>query len=187
MAAIKKISEEAIINAALEIVRSGGMGSLNARSLARALGCSTRPVYLAFGGMDEVKSRAAEKIKETYEDYLRREAESGRYPPFKAYGMGYIKFAREEKEFFKFLFMRDRTGESIVEEDISDILWAVMKSTGLDEKRAKLFHLESWIFVHGIAAMLATSYIEFDEEFIGRMLTDMFEGLKTRFKGDKEC
>lgn len=181
MAAVKKISREAIISAALKLIRDGGMGSLNARSLASALGCSTRPVYLAFGSMDGVKECAAARIKEVYQGYLKREAESGRYPTFKAYGMGYIRFARDEKEFFKFLFMRDRTDESIVEEDIGFIISAITAGTGLDKERAKLFHLESWIFVHGIAAMLATSYIDFDEEFISGTLTDMFEGLKARF------
>ena len=67
------------------------------------------------------------------------------------------------------------------EEDIGFIISAVTAGTGLDKERAKLFHLESWIFVHGIAAMLATSYIDFDEEFISETLTDMFEGLKARF------
>ena len=132
MAALKKFSEEAIVSAALELIREGGMSSLNARSLARALGCSTRPLYLTFGSMDEVKGQAVERITKTYQGYLKREVESGRYPPYKSYGMAYIRFAREEREFFKYLFMRDRTGES-ADEDISDVIAAVMKSTGLDE------------------------------------------------------
>lgn len=181
MAAVKKITEEAIIGSALEIIRGGGMSSLNARTLAGSLGCSTRPIYLTFGGMDGVKGQAVERITQTYQGFLKREVESGRYPPYKAYGMAYIRFAREEREFFKYMFMRDRTRESGGEDDISEVISAVMKSTGLGEERAKLFHLESWIFVHGIAVMLATAYIDFDEELISKMLTDMFEGLKVRF------
>lgn len=184
MAAVKKFSEESIVGAALELIREGGMDALNVRSLAGSLGCSTRPVYLTFGSMDEVKSRAVERINGVYHGYIKREIESGRYPPFKSYGMAYIRFAREEREFFKYLFMRDRTGESVSEDDISDVIAAVIKSTGLSEESAKLFHLESWIFVHGIAAMLATSYFSLGEELISKMLTDMFEGLKTRFKDE---
>ena len=180
MAALKKFSEEAIVGAALELIREGGMGSLNARSLARALGCSTRPLYLTFGSMDEVKMRAVAHIQKVYQGFLKREVESGKYPPYKAYGMAYIRFARKEREFFKYMFMRDRTRES-GGDDISEVISAVIKSTGLSEERAKLFHLESWIFVHGIAVMLATAYIDFDEELISKMLTDMFEGLKVRF------
>ena len=184
MAAVKKFSEEAIIKAALAIIRGGGMDALNARSLAGELGCSTRPVYLTFGSMDGVKARAVAHIQKVYQGYLKREVESGKYPPFKSYGMAYIRFAREEREFFKYMFMRDRTREEGGDDDISEVIAAVMMSTGLDEERAKLFHLESWIFVHGIAVMLATSYFALGEELISKMLTDMFEGLKTRFKGE---
>ena len=36
---------------------------------------------------------------------------AGQYPPYKASGMAYIRFAREQRELFKLLFMRDRTNE----------------------------------------------------------------------------
>lgn len=181
MSAVKKISRENIISAALEIIKRDGMSALNVRALAKALGCSTRPVYLTFGGMDGVKAAAVERINEVYQDYINREVESGAYPPYKAYGMGYIKFARGESEFFKYLFMRDRTRERTEDDGLDEIISMIVKATGLDRERAKLFHLENWIFVHGIAVMLATAYIDFDEKLIGSMLTDMFEGLKARF------
>lgn len=183
MSAIKQITKERIIQAATDLVRKSGMRSLNARTLARELGCSTRPIYLSFGGMDGVKSAVAENITRIYQGYLRRETESGRYPPYKCYGMGYIRFAREEKELFSYLFMRNRRGEPEGTDggDITKVLEAVAKATGLDAESAKLFHFESWIFVHGIAAMAATSYAEFDEDTVQRLLTDMFTGLRARF------
>ncbi len=181
MSATKKITKENIISAALEIIKTSGMSALNARALAGGLGCSTRPLYLTFGGMGGVRTAAIERINEIYQGYIKREIESGQYPVYKAYGMGYVKFARGESEFFKFLFMRDRTREQTAEDNIDEIVSVIVKVTGLDRERAKLFHLENWIFVHGIAVMLATAYIDFDEELISKMLTDMFEGLKTRF------
>ncbi|MDE7400722.1 MAG: WHG domain-containing protein [Clostridia bacterium] len=189
MAAVKQIPKEKIIDAATELVRRSGMSALNARTLANELGCSTRPIYLSFGGMDEVKSAVVENITRIYQGYLQREVQSGKYPPFKAYGMGYIRFAREEKEAFSYLFMRDRSNEAPVVDggDYENVLTAVTGATGLDRESAKLFHFESWIFVHGIAAMAATSYAEFDEDTVQTLLTDMFTGLKTRFaqRGNK--
>lgn len=181
MAAIKKIAKESVISAALGIIKRGGIKALNARTLAKELGCSTRPIYLSFGSMDAVKAEAVRRINEVYEGYLKSEIESGAYPPYKAYGMGYIKFARGEREFFKYLFMRDRTGEKEKADDIEEIISVIIKVVGLDRERAKLFHLENWIFVHGIAVMLATAYIDFDEELISSMLTDTFQGLKMRY------
>jgi len=46
---------------------------------------------------------------------------------------------------------------------------------------AKLFHLEMWAFVHGIAAMMATGFLDLDRELVSRMLTDAYQGLRLRF------
>ena len=94
--------------------------------------------------------------------------------------MAYIRFANEERELFKLLFMRDRTDETIPE---SDPLNAKMESyvqdyTGLDSQNAKLFHLEMWAYVHGIATMMATRYINLEWELVSKMLSDAYLGHK---------
>ncbi len=83
--------------------------------------------------------------------------------------------------------MRDRSHEIIGDdkEELGPLLKLVQQKLGLDEESAYLFHLEMWIYVHGIAAMLATSYLEWNEEFISRVLTYRYEGLKDRYvKGE---
>ena len=83
--------------------------------------------------------------------------------------------------------MRDRSHEIIGDdkEELGPLLKLVQQKLGLDEESAYLFHLEMWIYVHGIAAMLATSYLEWNEEFISRVLTDRYEGPKDRYvKGE---
>ena len=60
-----------------------------------------------------------------------------------------------------------------------DIL--VHNGTGLSYEEGKLFHLEMWATVHGLAVMAATDYIELDEELVSRILTDTFQGLKSQF------
>ena len=39
----------------------------------------------------------------------------------------------------------------------------IMKGTGLGMNDAFMLHLELWIFVHGIASMIATSYLKLGE------------------------
>ncbi|MGM9637449.1 MAG: TetR/AcrR family transcriptional regulator, partial [Eubacteriales bacterium] len=109
MPAKKQVSKESILSTAVDILRKDGMDAINARRLATELGCSTQPIYLAFSGMDELKSAVGKEIRRIYEGYLKSEAESGAYPSYKAYGMGYIRFAKEEREIFQYLFMRRRT------------------------------------------------------------------------------
>lgn len=95
-------------------------------------------------------------------------------------------FARKEKELFKLLFMRDRSDEhsDTRDESIADIIALISRNTGLSEEEARLFHLEMWIFVHGIATMIVTNYLDWEEEYISRALTDAYEGLRTRWCGE---
>ena len=48
MAAIKKIDNECLLNAAYDLVRREGLASLSARRLAVAASCSTQPIYENF-------------------------------------------------------------------------------------------------------------------------------------------
>ena len=123
------------------------------------------------------------KADNLYHSYLREDMDKGKFPPYKASGMAYIRFAMEEKELFKLLFMRDRSHEKISEqnEEIKPLIELIMKNTGISEEEAYLFHLEMWIYVHGIATMMATSYLEWDINFISKVLTDGYVGLKYRY------
>ena len=100
--------------------------------------------------------------------------------------MAYTRFAREEKELFRLLFMRDRSHESIEDkEENKPIIELIQRNLDIRKEDAYLFHLEMWIYVHGMATMLATSYLDLDEEFISRVLTDGYEGMKIRYLGGK--
>ena len=178
-----RITKEEIVNAALEIVRESGAESINARTVAARLQCSTQPVFSNFASMEELRLAAVQQAMAVYEQYCKRESESGRYPAYKASGMAYIRFAREEKELFRLLFMRERAGHTIPEElDIGlRAVATVQHATGLDSDAAKLFHLEMWAFVHGIAAMLATGYLDLSGELISQMLTDAYQGLTKHY------
>ena len=176
-----KVTKEDIINAAVDIVRNQGALAINARAIAATLNCSTQPVFSNFATMEALRCAVINVADAYYQEYTKREIESKKHPVYKASGMAYIHFAKDEKELFKLLFMRDRTNETIpaFPRSISDM---VKSSTGLSEKSAELFHLEMWAYVHGIAAMMATKYLELDMELVGEILTDAYQGMKMRYE-----
>ena len=179
-----KFTKEEVVEAALDMTRKNGIGSVTARALGERLGSSSRPVFSLFRSMQEVQQEVIQAAYALYQEYINRDMAAGEYPVYKASGMAYIRFTKEERELFKLLFMRDRTGEQIPEDEtIRPIIQIIMKNTGLSEERAYLFHLEMWVYVHGFATMMATSYLEWDRDTISRMLTDGYEGLKARFMG----
>ena len=112
-----KILKEDIIKTAIHIVREEGSEALNARAIASFLNCSTQPIFSNFATMDELRLELIKKADQMCREYLQREVEAANYPPYKANGMAYIRFAKEEKELFKLLYMRDRTGEQFRSEE----------------------------------------------------------------------
>lgn len=179
------ITKDSIIEAALEIVRTKGPDALNARALAKALGCSTQPIFSNFSSMDDVVDAVLRKSLDIYNDFVRKEFErSEGFPPYKTNGMAYIRFGIEEKNLFKLLFMRDRTNDPdpVEANTFTDVLPLVMKATGFTEEQASLFHLEMWTCVHGIAVLAATSYINWDMDLASEVLTDTYQGLLHRFR-----
>ena len=183
-----RITKEDIIRAALETVRRGGADSANAREIAKMLGCSTQPVFSNFRTMEELRAALLKTADALYQEYIDQEIASGKYPAYKASGMAYIRFAGEEKELFKLLFMRDRSheGEQPETEETKKIVAVVQASTGLSGDKAELFHLEMWAFVHGIAVMTATDYLKLEPELVSEMLTDAYQGMKKRYASKEE-
>ncbi len=178
-----KITRSEIIDTATNLVRSNGEQAINARSIADILGCSTQPVFSNFATMDDLRGAVKDAANELYQSYLATDMASGKYPPYKASGMAYIRFAREEKELFKLLFMRDRSNEKAEEsnEEIAPLIRLIRKNLGISEEEAYLFHLEMWIYVHGIATMIATSYLNWDDDTVSKILTDAYIGMKHRY------
>lgn len=178
-----KFTREEIIQAALELTREKGSSALTARGVAGKLGSSPKPIFGLFQSMEELQQEVLAAASATYQSYIEAEIKERRFPAYKSSGMAYIRFAKEERELFKLLFMRDRSQEAVTDgkEELRPLLKLIQESTGLSEEQAFLFHVEMWIYVHGIATMLVTNYLDWDMEFISRVLTDAYVGLKYRY------
>ncbi len=181
-----KFTKDEIIKAGLDLVRVGGMDALTARGLGEKLGSSAKPIFGYFNGMEELSAEVKKAAFSLYNSYITDGMASGKYPPYKASGMAYIEFARRERELFKILFMCDRSGEVPAEdrESIRPILDTIMNAIGISEDEAYLLHLEMWLYVHGVATMIATGYLDWNEEFVSSSLTDIYKGLTAKVKNE---
>jgi len=182
-----KITKEQIVQTALFLLRQNGEGALNARSIAEALGCSTQPIFSNFATMEALQDAVVSAAYELYLGFLDREAKSGKYPKYKSFGMAYVRFAKEEKELFKLLFMCDRGGKEFAPTvDFEASVEMIMQANGVTRERARLMHLEMWSCVHGIGTMLATSFLELEWELVSNMLTDIYQGIRARHLSGEE-
>ena len=182
MAAKKQINKEQIAQAALNLVAKCGMEGLNMRDVAKECGCSTQPIYLSFANADELRQAVFKLMKDMYNKYIYDEIASGRYPEYKATGMAYIRFAKEQPQLFKHLFMRNRESETTDQMATEfDREANRITSYGVSPDTAKALHLHMWVYVHGIATMFATGYLNWDWDTVSEMLTAAFVGFKAQF------
>ena len=180
------VTKEKIIQGAMNIVRKNGINSLNARAIAKELNCSTQPIFSNYSSMDELKKDVIASAKSLYDKYIEEGFNDPNYPKYKSSGISYIKFAKEEKELFKLLFMRDRSNEKIEDDksSLNDIINIISSNLGISYDDAYNFHISMWIYTHGIATMIATSYLDWDWDTIDKMLTDAYVGVKNTYKNN---
>ena len=173
-----------LLRAAFSLTSTQGIDALNARAIARELGCSTQPIFRAFHSMEEIRQEVTRMAMDVYASYINNSTYLTT-KPYLSTGIAYILFAREERELFKLLFMCDRThtGAMADPEDttLDYVLELVMNSTGLSREQALDFHYHLWIFTHGLASMIATCYLELDRDQIIRLLGDQYRSTRMLF------
>lgn len=183
-----RYNREQIIKAGVNFIRKNGVEAFSARGLGKELGCSPQPIFSCFASMEELKQAIYTDAYTLYLEYSKAIVESGRYPAYKSFGMGYIQFAMEEKQLFRMLFMRDRSHENqTMGSDWEDSVQIISEANGFTKAEAEQLHLEMWICVHGIATMAVTSFFPLEWEQISRILTDTYMGIRDRMKKGREC
>lgn len=176
MSAIKKIHKDDIIDVSLKIIRNDGIQGLNARRIAKELGCSTQPIFYYYESMDDIKTDALKKISEIFDESMIK----SNYDKvvYKDIGINYIRFAKNEPVFFKLLFNSDanqKTMDFIELTGLSDKIFQVIsKQTGLSCEEIKNFHFKMWLYVNGIANLVANNTCEFNDGQIQKLLEDQY-------------
>ena len=176
-----KISKDMILNVAFEIVRENGMEKLNNREIAKRLKCSIRPIYYQFKNVEEMQEELYKKIEKFFYQFLLDNMIDD-IPKYKQVGINYIKFAKQENNFFKILFMSKigLSPDAFVSkagEDYKEIEKLVKISTNLNEKDIKGFHTKMWFYCHGIATLVASETLKVTEEQIRDLLSYEFQAL----------
>ena len=181
----RRIAREQILEAAMAILRESGIEAINARTLANRIGSSTQPIFSNYRDMEALREDVMQEGLAIFLRMMAEEAESGRYPQYKASGMAYIRFAREEPRLFRALFMRARSENEQAKDDVffTRFVRDAVENTGISADAAPSFHISMWLFVHGIATLIATGYLSLPEDEIARRITEVYQGIKSQYSG----
>ena len=171
-----KFTRQEIVDAAVRVARSKGIDGVTAREIAAELGVSTRPIFTCFDTMDEVKAEIFQTAKALYRSYV----EQGLAGPIPFLGVGqqYIRFAKEEPELYKLLFLTKPDGV------IGGAMEALRFSQELArESLMRIYHMEAatadryfrdlWLVVFSFATLIVTDECPYSDEEMSAVLTEI--------------
>lgn len=181
MSVVAKIKKEDLIKGSIKIIRNKGIEELSARNLARTCNCSTQPIFRLFENMEDLKRTVYDDVYEIQNKYL---TNGGNHQiPFIGTGLSYIEFAKKEKNLFKFLFMSSNSKynnilEMAKNEQGKKYTDTIVASTGLSYESANQIYINTWLIIHGIASMMATTNCELTSNEIETIIFDAFKGYR---------
>ena len=162
MPAVKKVSKEEIIDAAAAVMRDEGFSAVNARSVAKKLGCSTQPIYFSFKNMDELKRELTKRAIESHEKKVRNSLaiNEGKDTRYSSYGMGFVEFASKEKQLFRWLYLEgEQLGPYRNDMLFPEIINVIVDEFGYSEETARKFHQDMTYFSYGLAILANTDHL----------------------------
>ena len=183
----KILTAEQVIGSAYLLVKREGVERLNSRSLARETHTSTQPLFSLFPSMAVILKEVKDKAFSLYDSTIADAIKSDK--PFKAVGIAYIRFAENEANLFKLLFMteNDQTYAHFnIDHHAVSIIEDVEKEYGLTEEYAKRLYFESWIATHGLASLLSTKTLVLKDSEISTILDDVVRGTYEKLKREME-
>ncbi|WP_276795121.1 TetR/AcrR family transcriptional regulator [Ruminococcus champanellensis] len=171
-----KFTKEEIVNAALQVVREKGAAALTTRQIAAVLGVSTRPIFTYFQNMQQVQEAVRQAAQALYHSYIKKGLEQ--VHPFIGLGEQYIRFATQEPELYRLLFLPLAPGsENKAMEEMERtqnlVLDFLQQIYQLDEAAAKRFFRDVWLVAHSLAALIVTNCCPYSPEEIRQILTSV--------------
>lgn len=172
MAPKNKFTREEMTAAALRVVRAKGIDSLTAKTIAEELGTSTRPIFTGFGSMDEVRQAVCAAALRVYDGYTA--AGLKEKIPFLGVGRSYIRFAQEEPELYRLLFLTRSPEHGAIES--MRHLQALVRPALTDiyhitAGEADLYFRNLWLVAHSLATLIVTGGCPYSDREIGQILT----------------
>ena len=184
MPRVSSYSKEDIVAAGLKLVRRNGESALTARNLAQELGCSTSPIFTAFDNIEEIKLAVRKAASAAFLEY--EEGTLDFVPAFKEYGMRLVRFAKEEQNLFKMLFLNPEAAQDGLDAQASACVDAFVNDYGLTEEQAMILFNQTWTFSCGLALLNASGAEALSDQEISDQLSRQFISVLCFLKSGKE-
>lgn len=180
-----KFTKDEIIEAAVNITRKSGINAVTAREVGASLGVSSRPLFTYFDTVDELKREVYHYAKRLYKECV----ENGLRMPIPALGVGqqYIRFAKEEPELYKYIFLNPPAGvkggvmaELKISQDL--VRESIMNKYNMDAATADKFFRDLWLVAYSITTLIVTGECPYNDDEISALFTEFSVSICKAYK-----
>lgn len=172
-----KFSKEEIVEAALNITRVHGIDAVSAREVAAVLNSSARPIFTYFESMEDLKYEVKRRARELHDDYIKRGLLNE--IPFMGVGQEYLRFANEEPELYKLLYLTRIEGKeewgafTALEHTYKLVSESVKNFYNMTDEEAKNFYRDVWLIGHSLSTLIVTGACEYMALEMSDILTEV--------------
>lgn len=177
-----KYTKEEIVAAAFELTREKGIDAVVAREVGKRLDTSSSPIFTIWNSMDELRAEVRELAKEKYIQYM--DGIFDYTPAFKEFGMRCVRFAADEPNLFRLLFLTKQEEHSPYtrfKQDFEGIFTSLMAEIenqfNLSKSQADELLSQMIIFANGIAAYMITDANSFSKESVSYRISQVCIGI----------
>lgn len=158
-------TEGAILEAARDLLAEGGLGALSMRAVAARVGVSATAIYNYFDSKQDLVRRVVIQGFERFTGYLRAaiaDLPAGSRQRLYALGQAYIRFALENREYFRVIFAAHAESPSEIEELPEGGGYSLFRQTVVDAMESGVIRradpdlvvLYLWTHVHGLVTLM---------------------------------
>ena len=190
MPPITKITREIILETGYELVMTSGIESVNSRSIAKIIGCSTQPIFSQFPNMEELRQSIHNLACKKFEQDVLCNTNSDLF--MRSSYLKVINLAKNQKNIFKLIYLSEYCmGEIFLNTrmnfESNKKIWNEIKlKYHVNDNECSDILERISLLVQGIATVIATANIQYrDEQIIAiveNTLEDIVMGIKERRK-----
>lgn len=176
------ISKEVILQAALNMLIRDGYSSINIKTLAKEIGCSTQPIAWHFENMEGLRSALADYALAYAAGQVVLDG-TNELAAFESMGRSYVRMAVREPNLFRFLYLGENTKGMVTSfKDIGtgaqgqERIGRIAAYFGITAESVKRYWQNTVIYSHGVATLVATGVIKATEEEMMDMINRAADG-----------
>ena len=165
MARKKEIDKQRILDAAYKLAVRGGIESLTARNIAKAVKCSTQPIYLEFENMQDLRNQVLARISDELKSNTLQQNFTGE--PLIDLDLSYLYFAKEHIDLFRAMFVDGKFGNQMIVDTLMGLGLEKFKqqfdAEQFSEERLNHIVISNWIAATGLATLLINKMANFTQ------------------------